>query len=251
MVVLLHGGPFAAAPKHYFLQSRVNFLLQGYCLLVINYRGSTGYGKKSMDALLGTIGDVDVEDCGNLTLKALETFQSIVDPKRVAVYGGSHGGFLTGWLAGHPKFKDLWAAAVLWNPVINMSYMVAATDIPDWMYACCMNRDLTMSAITAEDNQTFYLKSPISVVKNVRTPSLILIGDKDLRVPPHAAYYYYHCLQEMGVDAKLLNYPDSGHSLLPTEHTIDANMQIFLWLDKYLMEPFEPKAEPEESKEQK
>ena len=68
---------------------------------------------------------------------------------------------------------------------------------------------------------------------------MLLIGDKDLRVPPHAAYHYYHALQEQGVETKLMNYTDSGHALLPTEHTVDATMQIALWLDKYLMEPFE------------
>jgi acylaminoacyl-peptidase len=125
MVVILHGGPFSASPKHMFLTLRNYLMLQGYCLLVVNYRGSVGYGLKSMDSLLGKIGDVDVEDCGNLTLKALEHYKDIVDPIRIGVYGGSHGGFLTGWLTGHPSFKHLWAAAILWNPVLNMSYMVA------------------------------------------------------------------------------------------------------------------------------
>lgn len=96
-----------------------------------------------MDSLLGHIGDRDIQDCGNLTKLALDKFKDIIDPTRVGVYGGSHGGFTTGWLIGHPEFKDLYSAAVLWNPVINMSYMFSATDIPDWIYQCGMNRDLT------------------------------------------------------------------------------------------------------------
>jgi len=219
-------------------------------LLIVNYRGSVGYGYKSMEELLGKISEVDVEDCGNLTLKALEHYKDIVDPKRLGVYGGSHGGYLTGWLTGHPKFKDLWSAAILWNPVLNMSFMLAMSDIPDWMYACCLNRDLTFAGTTSEDNTAFYNKSPISVVQNVRTPSLLLIGDKDLRVPPQSSYFYYHALQELGVDTKLFNYPESGHALALTEHTVDATMQIALWLDKYLMEPFEPKAEAVEEKKE-
>lgn len=241
MVVIMHGGPFSASPRHMFLQLRNYLMLQGYCLLIVNYRGSVGYGYKSMEELLGTIGEVDVEDCGNLTLKALETYSDVIDPKRLAIYGGSHGGFLTGWLSGHPKFCHLWAAAVLWNPVLNMSYMMQASDIPDWMYACCLKQELTFAGLTSDDNTAFFNKSPMSVIKNVKTPSLLLIGDKDFRVPPHAAYVWLHALQEKGVDAKLLNYPDSGHALLPTEHTVDATMQINIWLDKYLMEPFEAK----------
>ena len=89
-----------------------------------------------MDSLLGHIGSRDVEDCGDLTRKAMETHKE-VDPKRVVVEGGSHGGFMTGWLIGHPQYKDIWAAAGLWNAVLDMSYMVQVTDIPDWIFSCC------------------------------------------------------------------------------------------------------------------
>ena len=89
----------------------------------------------------------------------------------------------------------------------------------------------------------FFDKSPISMVKNVVTPSLLLIGEKDQRVPHAAAYYYYHALQEMGIEAKLLSYPESGHAIGNTEYAVDATMQISLWLDKYLMEPFEQRTE--------
>lgn len=104
---------------------------------MVNYRGSTGYGKDFLDSLLGNIGSRDVEDCGNLTKAAIAQFSHLVDPKRVCVEGGSHGGFMTGWLIGHPDFKDMWCAAGLWNAVLDMSYMVQSTDIPDWIFACC------------------------------------------------------------------------------------------------------------------
>ena len=93
-----------------------------------------GFGKEFMDSLLGHIGSRDVEDCGNLTKKAIEQFGNIVDPQRVCVMGRSHGGFITGWLIGHPEFNGLWASACLWNAVLDMTYMVSSTDIPDWIY---------------------------------------------------------------------------------------------------------------------
>jgi len=67
MLVMLHGGPFGSSPKHFVSPLRNYLLMLGYTLLIVNFRGSTGYGKNSMDALLGNIGVVDVEDCGNLT----------------------------------------------------------------------------------------------------------------------------------------------------------------------------------------
>ena len=110
----------------------------------------------------------------------------MVDPKRICVEGGSHGGFLAGWLIGHPKFKEIWSAAALWNAVLDMSYMITSSDIPDWIYTCCLNKDLANFAnYSSVDNHNFFLKSPISQIQNVRTPSLFLVGSGDKRVPPH------------------------------------------------------------------
>ena len=82
---------------------------------------------------------------------------------------------MAGWLIGHPEYKDLFSAAVLWNPVINMSYMYSSTDIPDWIYQCGLSKDLSY-LISSEENKAFFEKSPIYVAKNVKTPALILIG---------------------------------------------------------------------------
>ena len=73
------------------------------------------------------------------------------------------------------------------------------------------------------------------------TPTQLLVGDKDLRCPPHQSYYYHHSLKERGVPCKLWNYPGSGHSLAATEHCLDAYMNIALWMDEYLMVPYLPK----------
>ena len=138
---------------------------------------------------------------------------------------------MTGWLIGHPEYNHLIKAAVLWNPVINMSYMISSTDIPDWIYACCLNRELSYPP-TAEENQIFYHKSPISVVKNVTTPSMLIIGGSDKRVPPHQGYHYFNILKAQGVKTKLYNYPEDGHSVAGNETSIDALMNISLWFDE-------------------
>jgi len=131
MVLIIHGGPFGCSPQDMFFQLRTFYLLQGYSLLILNYRGSTSYGEDFLNSLLGHIGERDVHDCGLLTKLALEKFSDIVNKDKVGVYGGSHGGFLTGWLIGHPEYRDLFKAAILWIPVIYMSYIYYSTDIPD------------------------------------------------------------------------------------------------------------------------
>ena len=71
LLTLIHGGPFSSSPQDMFLIQRNFLLLQGYCLLIVNYRGTIGFGKDFLDSLLGHIGSRDVEDCGNLTKKAI------------------------------------------------------------------------------------------------------------------------------------------------------------------------------------
>ena len=100
-----------------------------------------GYGKDFLESLLGHIGSRDVYDCGELTKMALDKFSDTIDPKRVCVEGGSHGGFLTAWLTGHKDYKDMWAAASIWNGGMDIPYKVVATDIPDWNFACALNKE--------------------------------------------------------------------------------------------------------------
>lgn len=63
---------------------------------------------------------------------------------------------MTGWLIGHPDFKDMWAAAALWNAVLDMTYMVASTDIPDWIFACCCNEEIDYGKYSLEHNTQFF-----------------------------------------------------------------------------------------------
>ena len=133
----------------------------------------------------------------------------------------------------------MWKAAVLWNAVLDMNYMVASTDIPDWILACTKNEEINFANLTGQDRLLFHERSPICNVKNVKTPSMFLVGDADLRVPPHQSYYFHSALKQMGVESQLHNYPGSGHALLTPEHGFDAATNIMLWFDKYLLEPYE------------
>ncbi len=97
---------------------------------MVNYRGSTGFGQSFLTSLPGQCGTHDVADCVAAAVRLLATDR--VDAQRVSVFGGSHGGFLTGHLIG--QFPQLFRAAVMRNPVLNIAWEVGSTDIPDWCY---------------------------------------------------------------------------------------------------------------------
>jgi dipeptidyl aminopeptidase/acylaminoacyl peptidase len=91
-------------------------LARGVALLLPNYRGSLGLGESFVRALHGQAGRLDVDDVAALTAEALRLHGGALDRARVCAFGGSHGGFLSGWLAGHPTHRALFCAAALWNP---------------------------------------------------------------------------------------------------------------------------------------
>jgi acylaminoacyl-peptidase len=232
-VVILHGGPFSASQRDAWLLQRNMFIAMGLAPLVINYRGSIGYGEAFLDALLGNIGRADVEDCGELVKMALAQSEGVLDPQRIACYGGSHGGFLTGWMIGG-QYRQLFKCGVLWNAVLNMSYMAASTDIPDWIAACNQNKPLDY-AYGAEDNALFFDRSPFSVINNVQCPTVLIVGEADKRVPPQQSYAYYNALKSRGVDVTMFTYAGEGHAVsINTEKSVDANLHVFFAVDKHI-----------------
>jgi len=89
--------------------------------------------------------------------------------------------------------------------------------------------------LTTEDVKLIHERSPISVVHNVTAPTLLMVGDVDLRVPPHQSVKYMHALKQRGVDVKLLKYPGESHPLeAKFETSADCTINIALWFDKYL-----------------
>ena len=140
---------------------------------------------------------------------------AIVDPDRVCVVGGSHGGFLSAHLIG--QFPKLFRAAALRNPVTNIPAMFTGTDIPDWCYVETAGAETydfdTFRVPSMADLQRAYHRSPISYIENVETPTILLLGGKDRRVPSSQGIEYYHALVARKVPAKMLYFPDDVHAL--------------------------------------
>ncbi|CAB4060212.1 APEH [Lepeophtheirus salmonis] len=130
LIVIPHGGPHCVKSSSY--SQMLNFFIElGFSVLLVNYRGSLGYGDESVHGLLGNVGKDDVEDCIQALQECLKT-NSHLNDKEIFLWGASHGGFLVTHLAG--QYPELFTAIVALNPVINIASMASATDIPDWCF---------------------------------------------------------------------------------------------------------------------
>ncbi|TPX41270.1 hypothetical protein SeMB42_g05645 [Synchytrium endobioticum] len=203
-----HGGPHAAFTTEYSLYTACLAAL-GYSLALVNYTGSIGYGESSIQALLGNIGILDVEDVHAVTMSLREK-----DPHaRFALFGGSHGGFLSAHLLGrHP---DIYQCGVLRNPVMNVGAMYANSDIPDWTMAesGIPFSFATPPVLSATDYSHMFDKSPVAVADKVRAPVLLLLGEGDRRVPPSEGLRWAQYLKGQGKDVSVYMFPETGHSL--------------------------------------
>ena len=236
MIVLPHGGPHSVSTAS-FVPELGGFLCgqAGYALLMVNYRGSIGFGQSAVEDLPSRIGDLDVLDVVHAVNHIAKAGQ--VDPQRLAICGGSHGGFLTGHCIG--QFPDLFKAACMRNPVTNIASMITSTDIPDWcaIEACGLGQyDWNQfTGPSAEQLTEMYTKSPIAHAKNVKTPTLVALGTNDLRVPPSQGLEYYHMLRSKGVATKLLLYDDCDHPIGAVCSKADHWINIKRWFDMYVL----------------
>ncbi|KAK2400018.1 acylamino-acid-releasing enzyme [Trifolium repens] len=231
LIVILHGGPQDVSLSH-FSTSWAFLSSVGYSLLVVNYRGSLGFGEEPLQSLPGKVGSQDVND----VLSAIDHVINLglASPSKITVMGISHGGFLSTHLIGQAPEKFVAAAAI--NPVCNFALMVGTTDIPDWCYVEAFGinaRNRFTEAPSEEDLTLFYSKSPISHVSKVKTPTLFLLGAQDLRVPIFDGLQYARALREKGVDAKIIMFQNDVHALKRPQSEWECLLNIVVWFNKY------------------
>ncbi|KAJ6689315.1 hypothetical protein OIU85_005692 [Salix viminalis] len=231
LIVILHGGPHSVslsgfAKSHAFLSSL------GYSLLIVNYRGSLGFGEEALQSLPGKVGSQDVNDVITAIDHVIDT--GVASPSKIAVIGGSHGGFLTTHLIG--QAPDKFVAAAARNPVCNLASMVGITDIPDWCYVETYGvegKTKFTEAPSVEDLALFHSKSPISHISKVKTPTIFVLGAKDLRVPLSNGLQYARALKEKGVEVKILMFPNDVHAIERPQSDYEGYLSIAVWFNKY------------------
>nr|XP_028574488.1 acylamino-acid-releasing enzyme-like isoform X2 [Podarcis muralis] len=244
LIVSPHGGPHAVFDACW--RPKMASLCQlGFAVLMVNYRGSLGFGQASIESLISHVGVQDVEDTQLAVKLALRT--EPLDPDRIALLGGSHGGFVCCHLIA--RYPEMYKACVVRSPVINMATLLGTSDIPDWRYAVlglpyCFER-----IPTEEDLTAMLLCSPIIHAAKVHTPLLMYVGAKDRRVSPYQALEYYRVLRARGIPVQLLWYPEENHAVSGMEAEADVFMNSAQWIMHYLSKEADPESQQPAEKE--
>lgn len=228
-IVFVHGGPHSSYLQAYSA-TQVFYARLGFKSLIINYRGSTGVSEEYLQSLCGNVSEVDVNDC----LLAIRHFvkSKKIDPTKLVIRGGSHGGFIAAHLSCNEEFK--FTSAVLINPVIDMSSLRATSDIPDWCFTEALgHKHYDPSHVpTCEELTELYKRSPISKAPKAHVPTLMLLGKNDRRVNMYQGELWVDTLRARGVETLCKVYDDK-HSL--EKSLADHVITSAIWMLNHLL----------------
>ena len=226
-VLLIHGGPQGAWLDQW--HSRWNyqmFAANGFALVIVNPRGSTGYGQRFVDDVSKGWGGKVYTDLMNGLDAALARY-AWMDRSRLGAAGGSFGGYMVDWIAGHStRFKALVSHAGPFN-LENMNTATEELWFPEWEYG----GDFWNPAAMREQYRVY---SPHLYAKNFKTPTLVTGGELDFRVPYTEDLSMFTALQRQGVASRLVIFPDEGHWVLKPQNQRLWWSEVQSWLVKYL-----------------
>ena len=228
LAVIIHGGPQSAFNDSWgYRWNPQVWTNNGYIAFLPNPRGSTGYGQQFINEISGDWGGKPYVDIMNGVADVLRR-NSFIDRNRVGAAGASYGGYMIDWIEGHntdPRFR--FKVLVSHDGVYNLESMYGATEelwFTDWEFKG-----------TPWTNPAMYARwSPNKFVKNFKTPILIIHGELDYRVPFGEGLQLFTAAQRMGIDSKLLMFPDEGHWVLKPQNSQLWYHTVLNWMDKYL-----------------
>ncbi|HEY6186219.1 MAG TPA: S9 family peptidase [Pyrinomonadaceae bacterium] len=225
LMLYIHGGPHGMYGVGMNFEFQ-NHAAEGYVVLYTNPRGSTGYGQEFGNAINNNYPGEDYNDLMTGVDEVIK--RGYIDERNLFVCGGSGGGVLTTWIVGH---TDRFAAAVAMKPVVNWYSFVGTTDFSDWYY--------NFKKLPWEDPQEHLRRSPITYVGNVKTPTMLMTGELDLRTPMEQTEQFYRALKMRKVDTMMVRIADEYHPINAVpglRHPSNRISQILYlrgWFEKY------------------
>ena len=224
LVVSNHGGPHSADGYSFDFKNQY-FAANGYFVLEVNFRSSTGYGEKFLWGTWGAWGTKDGQDVVAGVDHVLG--KVAVDRNRVATIGHSYGGFMTNWLI--TQYPDRFAAAIPGAGIVNWVSDYGTADI-------ARTKETEFFGTPWEDKARDIMikQSPLTYAGRVRTPTLFIHGEVDQRVPYSEAEQMYVALKKNGVPAKMIQYAGMAHGISGSWNQVHRMLNELKWLDKYL-----------------
>jgi dipeptidyl aminopeptidase/acylaminoacyl peptidase len=223
MIVMLHGGPHGQQGPSFNPKSQV-YAAHGWATLMVNYRGSTGYGQKFADAIFHDQDGGEAKDV-LYAVDAAVRRNPWIDSQRLGVEGGSYGGQLANWLITQTdRFKAAIPTAGISN-LISFNYMAYYHDYLAVEFGAFPHQEDLMDLL--------WERSPLKHVAKVKTPTMFIHGENDNDVPIAEAEQFFIALKDAGVDTVMVRYPREGHGLRENGHITDSVVRSIDWYEHY------------------
>jgi len=222
LILEIHGGPVANYGPRFSAEGQL-YAAAGYVVLFMNPRGSDSYGDEFANLIHHNYPSQDYDDLMTGVDVLIE--RGIADPEQLYVTGGSGGGVLTAWIVGK---TDRFRAAVVAKPVINWTSFNLTADAPAYFSR------YWFGAFPWEDQEQYWRRSPLSLVGNVTTPTMLLTGESDYRTPIGETEQYYLALKLRKVDTAMVRVPEASHGIASRPSNLIAKVvNILGWFKKH------------------
>lgn len=224
VLLLIHGGPQGSFGNSWsYRWNPAVMASQGYAVVTIDFHGSTGYGQKFTDSINKDWGGKPLEDL-KLGMAAVAKIDSQLDTANACALGGSYGGYMMNWISGNwpDRFKCLVNHAGIFD-LRAMAYETEELWFDQW--------DNGGPWTTRADGEKW---NPVNHVTKWKTPTLVIHGEKDYRIPYSQSLAAFTALQQQGVESKLLVFPDENHWVLKPKNSIQWHQTVFEWVGKHL-----------------
>lgn len=222
LILEIHGGPYTNYGDRFAMENQL-YAAAGYVVLSVNPRGSTSYGAEFANLIENDYPGKDYNDLMDAVDATIA--KGYIDDKRLFVTGGSGGGVLTAWIVGN---TDRFRAAVVAKPVINWASFSLYADNTAYFTQYWFEKP------PYEDYESYWKRSPLSLVGKVKTPTMLLTGEQDYRTPIAESEQYFAALKLAGVETAMVRIQDSGHGITKRPSNMMAKVSAVLgWFAKY------------------